>query len=62
MTQNTEAQMPQDAEIDEIEAFAKAHPERCVELTPEWKANLLKNLEDKMQEDHPGLLDEINKK
>ncbi len=59
MTQNTEAQMP---EVDEIEAFAKAHPERCVELTPEWKANLLKNLEDKMQEDHPGLLDEINKK
>lgn len=30
---------------DEFDEFAKIHPERCVELTQQWKDQLLRNLE-----------------
>lgn len=41
-------------ERDEFEEFARAHPERCVEITPEWKVNLLKKLESAYSSDTPG--------
>jgi hypothetical protein len=41
-------------EQDEFEEFAQAHPERCVQITSEWKENLLKKLESAYSSDTPG--------
>lgn len=34
--------------LDEFDEFAKAHPELCVEITQEWKEQLIKKLEEEM--------------
>lgn len=49
MTDKTEsgAKVPVE-ELDEFDEFAKSHPEQCVELTKEWKEQLLKKLEEEM--------------
>ncbi len=48
------SQTPDD-EIDEYEAFSRDHPERCVELTPEWKAEILRKLEQAVLKDQSNL-------
>lgn len=43
--QQIEKTQTPDDEIDEYEAFSRDHPERCVALTAEWKAEILSKLE-----------------
>lgn len=41
-------------ELDVFQEFARANPERCVQITPERKASLLKKLESAYSSDAPG--------